>query len=272
MTEKSNILGPRGSAAQRGRRTGVENHLADAVGWIVMDRAGTGNALTLEGMRAFAEALSVFRRDERVRAVAITGAGETFCLGGDLEGERSRDRRHIQSYADAFARIDDEISLLGKPVIAKVNGNASAGGVALMAACDIAVAARHARFSMPEIKGNLFPLLAMGVLQSVMPAKAAWRMFYSGEEIDGKEALSIGLVTEVVDASELDERVGHWIDTVSIANQQAVRAGRTAFFEMRSRPRSEHVRIGGRALEHLMIEAEKDGVFSQQWMDDPGGK
>lgn len=191
------------TTAGSGIRTAREN----ALFWIVIDRPQALNALDPAAHAAIAKALDDFAADATLRVAAITGEGDrAFCVGSDLKARalRNRDDHPQTGFAGLTHRFD-----LKKPVIAAVNGFAIGGGVEIVAACDIAFAADHAEFALPEPKVGLAALGGGGLqrLARSLPLKQAMELVLTGRRIKAEEAKRIGLVNDIVPLAKLKDRV-----------------------------------------------------------------
>lgn len=180
------------------------------IGWITLDRPEVRNALSGELMEAIGEAVNAFESDHEVRALVIAGAGPAFCAGADLRGMRnSRDSAADANRADArrMGGLFHRIASCRKPVLARVQGPAIGGGVGLMAACDIVVAAEGTRFQFSEVRLGVVPAVISPFCIRRLGAVTARRLFLTGEAIDAKAALAYGLVDIVATDAGLDEAV-----------------------------------------------------------------
>src|SRR6266567_2045825 len=137
----------------------------DAVATITINRPDNRNALGTDTVKELRQAFDQAKHDEAVRVIVLTGAGKVFCAGADLQGFRleiSELDRYFQrrNLADLFL----EMTELGKPTIARVNGHALAGGFGLVAACDLAIASDGAQFGMPEVNVGVWPMMIMAIV------------------------------------------------------------------------------------------------------------
>jgi methylglutaconyl-CoA hydratase len=181
------------------------------IGWITLDRPEVRNALSSELMEAVGEGITQFESDDAVRALVLTGAGSAFCAGADLRSMRtSRDKASDVNKSDAhrMGGLFHRIASCKKPVLARVQGPAIGGGVGLMAACDIVVAAEGTRFQFSEVRLGIVPAVISPFCIRRLGAVKAMRLFLTGEPIDARTALDYGLVDIVVADSALDEAVG----------------------------------------------------------------
>jgi methylglutaconyl-CoA hydratase len=158
----------------------------------------------IESLGAVIEALAA---DARVRAVVIAAEGVSFCAGGDLAWMlRMGQAPEAENVADALklARVLNALATLSKPTLALVQGPAYGGGVGVIAACDIAIAARQARFALTEVRLGIIPAVIAPYVVAAIGARAAARYALTALPFDAAEALRLGLVHEVVDAGELE--------------------------------------------------------------------
>jgi enoyl-CoA hydratase/carnithine racemase len=169
------------------------------------------------GPSTVGELLHALRRaqvDAAVRVVVLTGAGKVFSAGGDLS-LMSGGGNPLQSGAtenrEAGTFVDLNLMLcgrgIGKPTIAKVNGHAMAGGLGLVVACDLAIAADDAQFATPEINVGLWPMMIMATIFRCVPRKRAMELILTGERIDAATAERLGLITRAVPRDRLDAEV-----------------------------------------------------------------
>lgn len=193
----------------------IDYTVEDRVATLVLNRPAQFNALNVETMRRFNEALVSFRDDPDAHVLIITGAGEkAFCAGADLTGTTPPDEPFAASLfgggpvTDALYVRHMQISRLNitKPMIAAINGHTFGGGMEIALACDLRIASRNAVFALSEVRVGTIP--ALGGIQWLMravPSAAAMKMLLTGERIDAAEAHRIGLVSDLYDLSELRE-------------------------------------------------------------------
>ena len=156
------------------------------------------NALNAEVIAALRQALLAAQADRAVQAVVLTGAGdEAFCAGADLAGGSFE-----FDYATptiAYADLLRTASTLTVPLVARVNGACMAGGMGLLAMCDLAVAARHASFGLPEAKVGVFPMQVLALLQAQVPQRQLARLCLTGDPISAERAHELGIVNRVTE-------------------------------------------------------------------------
>ncbi len=185
----------------------VQTERDDAILWITINRPEVLNALDPAAHRQPAASLDAYAADDGLRVAVITGSGErAFCVGSDLKlrAQRNADDHPSTGFAGITHRFD-----LWKPVIAAVNGLALGGGVEIVAACDLAYAADHAEFALPEPRIGLAALGGGGLqrLARSMPLKNAMDLVLTGRRVNADEARELGLINEVVPRAELRTRV-----------------------------------------------------------------
>ncbi|MBN1209312.1 MAG: enoyl-CoA hydratase/isomerase family protein [Myxococcaceae bacterium] len=204
---------------------------------VTIDRPRARNALSPAVVQGLMEALSRAEADPEARVVVLTGAGEkVFCAGGDLgqlgEGGFLATHEGRRTYATLLTRLQG----CRKPTVARVNGHALAGGLGLVLACDLAVAAEHAEFGTPEIDVGLFPMMMMALLQRHVGRKRALELVMTGDRLPAREALALGLINRVVPAAELDAAVGALAGKLAGKSQAILALGKRAFFTAEDLP------------------------------------
>ncbi len=200
--------------------------------WITIDREARRNAVTdavVLGIGAALERAEV----EDARAVVLTGAGErAFCAGADLAPDSGSFRFDFSRAGAPLVRLLRRARECPLPLIARVNGHVMAGGMGLLGMCDLAVAADHARFGLPEVRVGLFPMQVMTVLHRLLPARVLAEMALTGEPIDAAEARRIGLVNHVVAAAELDAKVDWLLGRLLDKSPTGIRRGKAAMHQI----------------------------------------
>ena len=203
----------------------------EEVVWLTLNRPEKRNALSWELLVELDAALARIADDKSARAVVVSSHGPVFCSGHDL-GEMVG--CSAESYRDLFtlcSRVMRQFRRLPQPVIARVQGMATAAGCQLVAACDLAVAADTATFATPGVKIGLFCTTPMVPLVRAIPAKAALEMLLTGKPISAQRALELGLVNRVVGTNELDASVQEFVDAILASSPLTVRLGKSAFYD-----------------------------------------
>jgi len=179
------------------------------------------------------ELIAALRRlsdDPDVRVIVIDAVGPAFCAGHDLREMIGRDVGFYQRLFDVCTDLMETVHRLPEPVIAKVQGTATAAGCQLVASCDLAVAARDARFATPGVKIGLFCSTPMVPLSRAIGSKRALEMLLTGQPIDAQTALDWGLVNRVVSAEVLEDELNNIIDAIVASSPRTVGLGKEAFY------------------------------------------
>ena len=179
------------------------------VATVTLNRPEVHNAIDDETIERLTRELRTLGDDEDVRVVLLTARGPIFCAGADLNWmKRSAKFSEAENLQDASALSEllHVLDALPKPTVALIQGPAYAGGVGLICACDIAIAARHARFSLTEVRLGLIPAVISPFVINAIGESYARRYFLTGESIDSADAERIGLVHEVVPDEALTVR------------------------------------------------------------------
>jgi enoyl-CoA hydratase/carnithine racemase len=182
----------------------TRQHHGQPVLWLTIQREARRNAMSAAVVAGLTEQLQRAQADRSIRAIVLTGEGtKAFCAGADLQTSNT----FVQDYSEPYAKLSllfRQAKMGTTPLIARVNGTCMAGGMGLLAMCDLAVAAPHALFGLPEVKVGVFPAQVLAVLQHQIPRRVLTDMCLSGEPIDAQQALAIGLVNQVAKADGLD--------------------------------------------------------------------
>ncbi|HEX9065713.1 MAG TPA: enoyl-CoA hydratase-related protein [Streptosporangiaceae bacterium] len=179
---------------------------AGGVRTITLDSPHNANALSTTLLMQLRAALEAAIANPETRVVVLTGAGKVFCAGADLKEALSSPAAATGLMAEIMALLWDS----PKPVIARVNGTARAGGIGLVAACDIAIATERATFAFSEVRIGVVPAVISVPCLRRMPSRAAAEYFLTGEVFGAPRAVEIGLLTRAVPAEELDSEVGRY--------------------------------------------------------------
>jgi methylglutaconyl-CoA hydratase len=177
---------------------------------LTLNRPEKHNALSSDLIDALQGAIDAIAADPAVRAVILTGAGRSFCAGGDLGWMRAQfdaDRAGRMAEARRLALMLNALNTLPKPVIARVQGPAYGGGVGMMAVADVVIAAESARFGLTETRLGLIPATISPYVIARMGEGPARAVFMSARIFDAAEAVRLNLVTRVVPEAELDAAV-----------------------------------------------------------------
>ncbi len=208
--------------------------------WLILDRPSHRNALTFGLLGELRAALARADAGDEVRAICLTGEGDkAFCVGMDFTASAAALQAGPMAAHEgrrAYAGLLADLAKLGKPVVACVNGAVLGGGMGLLAACDLAVAADDARFGTPEVDVGLFPYMALAPLTRCLGRRVALELMLTGRKIDAAEARAIGLVNSVVPRAELAQRTAELLETLCQKSPAALRLGRRAFYATQDLP------------------------------------
>jgi len=197
---------------------------------ITLNRPERRNALSLDLMLALIACLDRIGSGREVRAVILAAAGKVFCAGHDLSEMTGRDINEYRRIFDVCSELMLKLQAIPQPVIAEVQGVATAAGCQLVAACDMAVAAEEAWFATPGVKIGLFCTTPMVALTRAIGRKRALRMLLTGEPVDARTAADWGLINEVVPAGELAMATRRLAAKVAEASSLVVALGKQAFY------------------------------------------
>ena len=198
---------------------------------LTLNRPQAFNALSAPLLDALQTALDRAAADDSVRVVVLAAAGKAFCAGHDLKEMRAEPSQPY--YEQLFAqcgRMMMSIQQLPVPVIARVQGMATAAGCQLVAQCDLALAAREARFAVSGVNLGLFCSTPSVALSRNLQRKAAFEMLVTGDFISADEALARGLLNRVVDADQLDAEVDTLVQRIVSKPRVAIAMGKALFY------------------------------------------
>ncbi len=204
----------------------------DGVTRLTLNRPKAFNSLSGSLLMALDATLDAIAEDRRVRVVVITGAGgRAFCAGHDLK-EMGADRSYeaLKALFDRCSRVMLKLTRIPQPVIARVEGIATAAGCQLVAACDLAICGEDSRFATSGVKYGLFCSTPMVALSRNVPRKTAMEMLLTGDFIDAAEAHRSGLVNRVVPRAELDAAVDALAARLLDKPREVLALGKRAFY------------------------------------------
>jgi methylglutaconyl-CoA hydratase len=226
----------------------VQGHVAR----ITLNRPDVRNAFNDEVIAELTQAFTLVGQDPQVRAVVLAADGPAFCAGADLNWmRRMADYTRAENLADAgaLAEMLRTIHACLKPTIARVQGDVFAGGVGLVAACDMAVSVDTATYCLSEVKLGLIPATISPYVIRAMGARAAQRYFLTAERFSAAEAHRIGMVHEVVSVDQLDAKVAELTQALVSASPNAVRSCKMLVNE-----------VAGRDIDAALIAKTVEGI------------
>ena len=245
-----------------------------AVATVTLDSPPNRNALSRRLVSELDAALGAAGEDPAVRVVVLTGTGSTFCAGADLQ-ERLAGPAPPDGDGATVPTVIDRIASMRKPVVCKVNGHVRAGGMGLVAACDVAVAPSSATFAFSEVRVGVAPAIIIVPALRVMAPRALARYVLSGQMFDAAEAVASGLLTAAPGAAELDEWVAGQIAELLRASPDGVAAAKELLGELRLRPWGPALEEAARRSDQLFATpaaAEGMAAFLEKrppsWVDD----
>lgn len=183
---------------------------ARGIATITLNQPERHNALSPAMIGELTIAADILARDETVRAVVLTGAGQSFCAGGDLawmKQQMAADRTTRMAEARKLALMLNALNELPKPLIGRINGNAFGGGIGMMSVCDVAISAQGAKFGLTEVRLGLIPATISPYVLARMGEGKARRVFFSARLFDAEEARDLDLLARVVAADQLDAAI-----------------------------------------------------------------
>jgi enoyl-CoA hydratase/carnithine racemase len=205
--------------------------ISDEVATLTLNRPRQFNALSGALLAALHSELDAIAGDPSVRVVMITGSGSAFCSGHDLKEMRAmHSRKDVEALFFACSEMMQKLVRLPQPVIAVVNGLATAAGCQLVAQCDLAVAASNARFAASGINLGLFCSTPAVSISRNLGRKRAAEMLFTGEFIDADTALEWGLLNRVAPAEQLQETARALADTLRSKPREALALGKALFY------------------------------------------
>ena len=231
---------------------------------LTLNNPGSFNTLSEAMLTALQKALDAIAQDEQARVVVLGAAGKAFCAGHNLKEMRAQPE--LAYYQKLFAqctRMMLAIQKLPVPVIARVQGLATAAGCQLVAQCDLAVSVDSATFGVNGIDVGLFCATPSVPLVRNMHAKQAMEMLLTGGFISAAEAQSRGLVNRVCAAAELDAQVDTLVEAILAKPREAVRLGKALFYQQREMGIEAAYQLAGQTMAcNMMNDVAQEGVLA----------
>ena len=235
----------------------------NGVATLTLNRPQRFNPLSSQMIAALQAELVAIASDSSVRVVILAAEGKGFCAGHDLKEMRahSKDKGWQQDLFDACSRMMIALTEMPQPVIARVQGIATAAGCQLVSMCDLAVAGDTATFAMPGVNIGVFcSTPAVGVVRNV-GRKHAMEMLLTGEPIDAATAQSWGLVNRVVPSSRLDAEIRRFIDIILSRSSATIRFGKQAFYRQIDHPLAAAYDIASEVMAcNLLLDDAAEGI------------
>jgi enoyl-CoA hydratase len=218
---------------------------AGHVAYVTINNPGKRNALGMAGKRAIASTFDVLSRDEALRAVVLTGAGDrSFVAGADIAEMKDLDADEAEAEHTLTHVACASIRACPVPVIARINGYCLGLGMVLAASCDMRVGADHSRFGMPEVRVGI----PSGMEAVLLPGLMGWgktrELVLTGDIIDAQEAWRCGYLEKLVPAAELDAVVETWIESILDCGRRAVRLQKALVRDWERMPVNDAIQRG----------------------------
>ena len=242
--------------------------VADGIATLTINRPDRRNALSPAVLQALRARLAEARGDAAVRVIVLTGAGEqAFCAGGDLaSGMAGGQKRGLPGQLDdkgRFAELLLDFTRLGKPVVARLAGDAFGGGVGLFLACDLVIAADDVRVGLPEIHVGLWPMMVTALLVRHVGLKATSELMLLGEKLPAAEAKALGLINRVVPRADLDAEVAKVANALAARSPAVIQLGRDALYQTLDLPLEPALHaLRDRLVLNGMLEDTAEGVVA----------
>jgi enoyl-CoA hydratase/carnithine racemase len=265
---RQKTLAPDDALAPGEARPPLSRHDEGAVAVLTLDHQASRNALSEAMMAALQAELDEIAREKAVRAVILAARGPAFCAGHDLKemtarrGDTDKGRRYFEEVFARCARLMQSLVRLPRPVIAAVDGVATAAGCQLVASCDLAIASPTARFATPGVSIGLFCSTPMVALSRNVARKHAMEMLLTGEMISAEEAARIGLVNRVTEKGEsaLDGAF-ELARRIAAKPPAIVRTGKEAFYrQVEMRLEEAYAYTSGVMVENMLARDAQEGI------------
>lgn len=220
------------------------------VAHVILDNAAKLNTLNSALMKEFAARIGALAKDEHLRAVVLTGAGDRAFIGGaDIDEMAGLDAATARAFITRVHRCCEVLRDLPVPVIGRINGYALGAGMEVAAACDLRVAADSAMFGMPEVKLGIPSVVEAALLPSLVGWGRTRQMLLLGESFSAAQAQAWGLVEAVAPAAGLDAQVEAWLESLLAAEPGAVRLQKALIRRWEELPMKEAIDAGIDAFE-----------------------
>ena len=213
--------------------------IEDKVATVTLNRPEVRNAFNEQTIAEITLAFDSLGRSDMVRAIVLAANGPAFCAGADLNWmKKMAGYSHAENNADALqlAEMLRTIYLCPKPVVAKVQGDCYAGGMGLVAACDIVITAEESNFCLSEVKLGLIPATISPYVIKAMGENAARRYFLTAERFSAREAHRIGFAHEVVPADALDAKTAEVVKALVTNSPNAVQHAKVLVRDVAGKP------------------------------------
>jgi enoyl-CoA hydratase/carnithine racemase len=234
---------------------------------LTLNRAAARNSLSEALLRALSEQLTAIADDKTVRAVVLAANGPAFCAGHDLKELTARrtdadgGRAYFQQIMTMCSTMMQQIVTLPQPVIAAVQGVASAAGCQLVASCDLAIASVRAGFATPGVDIGLFCSTPMVALSRNVSRKHTMKMLLTGDIVVAEDAVAIGLINEVVAPGQHHVRAIELAEQIASKSSHVIGIGKAAFYRQLELPLAEAYAYASQVMtENMMARDAEEGI------------
>jgi len=231
------------------------------VAWLTLNRPAARNSLSLELIARLQAELDQIAAMPSIRVVVIAAKGPAFCAGHDLKEVSCADEAFHQMLFNRCSELMLSIRRLPQPVIASVQSLATAAGCQLVASCDLAVAARSARFATPGVHIGLFCSTPMVALTRNVQPKQAMQLLLTGDPVDANTALAYGLISQVVEDEVLHEETWALAIRIAAKSGKTLRIGKEAFYRQLEMSEAQAYMLTSEVMaKNLQIDDAREGI------------
>lgn len=247
--------------------------VADGIATLTLNNPKRRNALSVSTMTALKEKLDVIASDRSIRVVIIRADGPVFSSGHDLTELTEKDKKDYENVFRCCAELMEAVRKLPQPVIAQVDGLATAAGCQLVATCDLVVCSEGARFATPGVKIGLFCTSPGVALARAVSQKKAMEMLLTGTPLSAEEAEKAGLVNRIVPSEALQEATLELAKQIAEASSQTVSIGKEAFYHQVQMERRKAYDYASKVMvENLLTDDAEEGIGAFLEKRDPKWK
>ncbi len=240
---------------------------AEGIATLTLNRPQARNPLSEAMLAALSQSFAAIAEDRRIRAVVLAAAGPVFSAGHDLKemsarrADADRGRAYFANILGRCSAMMQQITALPQPVIAAVEGTATAAGCQLVASCDLAIAGEAARFCTPGVHIGLFCSTPMVALSRNLAAKHAMEMLLLGEMVPAEDAARMGLVNRVVPAGGALAEARRLAAIIASKSAATVKTGKRAFYEQRELGlKAAYDHAGAVMVENMLARDAQEGI------------
>jgi methylglutaconyl-CoA hydratase len=250
----------------------VRREVAAAVARLTLDSPHNRNALSSALLTQLLDALDAALADPAVRVIVLSGAGPVFCSGADLKEQREyNERGEASPVSGLLVGVLTKLLEAAKPVVARVNGPARAGGLGLIGAADIAIAPETATFGFAEVRIGVVPAVIAVTTVPRMTPRAVLELFLTGETFDSRRAVAAGLLNRAVPEDQLDAEVERYIDMLRRGGPEALALVKPMVAKVRALPPGEAFReMAALSAERFASAEAQEGMRAFAERREPG--